>query len=300
MSTRLGRKSTKRGDTIIEVMFAIAVFSLVAVLSVMSMDSGINNGENALETVTARNEINAQAEALRFIHSSYISEKTLPLRGELTNEQYNRGEKYQQYEMLWRAIVENAISLEDAKKSGLLNLADTVNNSDLDGAIGCERVYEVTDKGSLLSQVHAFILNTRNLSSLDSDGRADVNVSYISARTNPEFFTAAPLNARILFTTERRFQQIKDNDSAFDSDQDENSSGQFTDGDPVYRYVARAEGVWVFAVKQVDNEGEQYYDFYIQSCWYGPDTTSPTTIDTVIRLYNPEKVKFVPTGMETI
>ena len=77
MPARLSFKSTKRGDTIIEVMFAIAVFSLVAVLSVMSMDSGINNGENALETVTVRNEINAQAEALRFIHSYLISERSL-------------------------------------------------------------------------------------------------------------------------------------------------------------------------------------------------------------------------------
>lgn len=302
MSTRLNRKSTKRGDTIIEVMFAIAVFSLVAVLSVMSMDSGINNGENALETVTVRNEINAQAEALRFIHSSYISERTLPSlkSGEVSQTQVNAGEKYQQYEVLWDTIVDNAISLEDAKKSGLLNLADTVNNSDTNGqihAIGCERVYETTESGSLLSQVHAFVLNTRNLSSLDSDGHADVSVSYVSVLKYPQFFTTAPLSARILFTTESRFDQIINNDATFDSDRDENSSGQFTDGDPIYRYIARAEGIWAFVV---ESEDKQYYDFYIESCWYGPDTTSPTSIDTVIRLYNPANVKIVPTGMESI
>lgn len=287
MSTRLSFKSTKRGDTIVEVMFAIAVFSLVAVLSVMSMDSGINNGENALETVTVRNEINAQAEALRFIHSSFISERTLP---SLDDSAYKSGEKYQQYEKLWGTIVDNAISLEDAKKSGLLNLADTVNNSDLDGVVGCERVYETTDNGSLLSQVHAFVLNTRNLSSLDPQGHADVTVSYVSASAQPQFFAAAPLNARILFTTSNRWERMIKDGANFDSDRDENSSEQFTDGDPIYRYVARAEGIWVFVVES--EEDQAYYDFYIQSCWYGPDTTSPTTIDTVIRLYNPANVKY--------
>lgn len=289
---KLNYTSTKRGDTIIEVMFAIAVFCLVAVLSVTMMNLGVNSAENALELVTARNELNAQAEALRFIHSSYISEKTLPLRSEITDSQFNRGEKYQQYEQLWNTIISNAITPAQAKDSGLLDLADTVNNSDSSDVrvAGCERVYESTNTGTMLSRNNAFILNTRNLSSLDANGHADVGVSYISARTNPEFFSAAPLNARVLFTTAQRFNQIKDNDTAFDSENDENSSEQFTDGLPIYRYVAQAEGIWVVAVTD-GNANPQYYDFYIESCWYGPNTTAPTALDTVIRLYNPENVK---------
>lgn len=121
MST-LGYTSAKRGDTIIEVMFALAVFCLVAILSIAMMNTGVNSAENALEVVTARNELNAQAEALRFIHSSYISEKTLP---SLTDPSYRPGEKYQQYEQLWNTIVSNAITPTQAKESGLLDLADT-------------------------------------------------------------------------------------------------------------------------------------------------------------------------------
>ena len=288
---KINYASAKRGDTIIEVMFAIAVFCLVAVLSITMMNLGVNSAENALELVTARNELNAQAEALRFIHSSYISEKTLPLRSEITDSQFNRGEKYQQYEQLWNTIVSNAISPAQAKDSGLLDLSDTVNSNDSNiSAVGCERVYESTNTGTMLSRNNAFILNTRNLSSLDANGHADVGVSYISARANPEFFSAAPLNARILFTTAARFEQIKNNGLVFDSENDENSSEQFTDGAPIYRYIAQAEGIWVIAVTD-GNVNPQYYDFYIESCWYGPNTTSPTALDTVIRLYNPENVK---------
>lgn len=289
---KLNYSAAKRGDTIIEVMFAIAVFSLVAVLSVMMMDMGVQSAENALELVTARNELNAQAEALRFVHSSYISEKTLPLRRDLTTVQFNQGEKYQQYRDLWDTIVGNAISPEQAKTSGLLDLADTVNNSDTNGefhAVGCERVYEPTTTGSMLSRNKAFVLNTRNLSSL-VDGKADVGVSYISATENDsKFFSAAPLNARILFTTQGRFDQIRYNDATFDSENDANSANQFTDGVPKYTYVARAEGIWVVAVTD-GNPVPRYYDFYIESCWYGPNTTSPTVLDTVIRLNNPEGI----------
>ncbi len=276
MST-LNYESTKRGDTIIEVMFALAVFCLVAVLSIMMMNLGVHSAENALELVTARNELNAQAEALRFIHSSYISEKTLPT---LDDPAYKPGEKYQQYKALWDTIVNNAITPAQAKESGLLDLADTVNNSDTNGelhATGCDRIYEETSTGTLLSRNNAFILNTRDISSLDALGNADVGISYLSARANPEVFISAPLNARIIYTTDRLGEAG-------------DSVSQFTDGGIIYDRVQSAEGIWVLAVTD-GNANPQYYDFYIESCWYGPNTTSPTALDTVIRLYNPENVR---------
>jgi len=270
---------TKRGDTVIEVMFAIVIFCFVAVLSISAMNSGIAHGEGALELVTARNELNAQAEALRFVHSSYISEKTLPLRGGLTAAQLASGEKHQQYIELWNAIVSNAISPADASASGLLDLADTVNNSDTTGSsstVGCARVYEKGSEGTLLAKNNAFVLNTRDLSSLTSTGALDVDVSYISARAQPEKFAEAPLNARIIF-------------ESGDTDDDTDSTTQFTDGGVRYNRVAVAEGIWVIAVTD-GTPNPQYYDFYIESCWYSPVTTSPTVLDTVIRLYNPENV----------
>ena len=291
---KLKYNSVKRGDTIIEVMFAVTIFCLVAVLSIAMMNSGVMTAENALETVTARNELNAQAEALRFIHSSYISEKALPYAGDGTGVCSSAGsEKCQQYRVLWETITSNAISASQAQASGILNLADLVGNNDTNGgahAAGCDRVYEVTSNGTLLSQNNAFVINTRDLSSLDSSGRVDVDVSYISARSQPAAFVPAPLNARIIYTTRDRFENLKnDPNYNFDSEHDENSTGQLTDGSPRFVRVAQAEGIWVIAVAE-DSSTPRYYDFYIESCWYGPNTISPTAIDTVIRLYNPENV----------
>lgn len=63
----------QRGDTIIEVLFAITIFSLVAVGSMSIMNQGTMTAERSLEITLVRSEIDAQAEALRFIHESYIA-----------------------------------------------------------------------------------------------------------------------------------------------------------------------------------------------------------------------------------
>lgn len=62
-----------RGDTLVEVLFATAVFSLVAVGCLSIMNQGTATAQRALEITLVRNEIDAQAEALRFLNSSYIS-----------------------------------------------------------------------------------------------------------------------------------------------------------------------------------------------------------------------------------
>jgi type II secretory pathway pseudopilin PulG len=65
----------KRGDTLIEVTLAVGIFSMIAVAVVATMSSGTTNAQTALETTLARAEIDAQAEALRFIQTSASANK---------------------------------------------------------------------------------------------------------------------------------------------------------------------------------------------------------------------------------
>lgn len=281
MSLRSKFTEVKRGDTIIEVMFALSVFCLVAVISISMMNVGVAQAENSLEVVVTRNELNAQAEALRFIHSSFISEKTLPTYDELTPAERASGEKYQQYASLWREITKNAISPNDAKE--ITDLESTIfTPSSTTGLAGCDRLYEGGDD-SILSKKRAFVLNTRDLNSTNVNGIFNVGISYISAVRNVgvgKQFIAAPLNARVIFARP----------GAAETGDLSNSTTQFTDGTGLsYNRVLQSEGIWIVALTD-GTPTPQYYDFYIQSCWYGPNTTSPTTIDTVIRLYNPENV----------
>lgn len=263
MSIKL--QPTKRGDTLIEVMFAVGFFALIAIIAIAVMNLGVSNAERDLELVTARNELNAQAEALRFIHSSYISEKTLPTIGEITSPD----EKHQQYDKLWEAIVSNAVSPTDAQSSGMLNFSESPS---------CDRFYDTSGGLSPLQKVKAFVLNTRRL----AVGNGDVSATYISINRSPALsridFKPTDLSARIIY-----------GNGAGASD-----DGQFTDvsNNAAYRYfdqVRQVEGIWVFAVTD-GNASPTYYDFYIQSCWFGPRALRPTMLDTVIRLYNPENV----------
>ena len=61
----------KKGDTLIEVLLAVGIFSMIAISVVAVMSGGTSSAQTALETTLTREEIDAQAEALRYIHDSY-------------------------------------------------------------------------------------------------------------------------------------------------------------------------------------------------------------------------------------
>lgn len=70
---RLKHSSRQQGDTIIEVLFAVAVFAMVAVGSLSIMNQGTATAQRSLEITLVRQQIDAQAEAIRYIHQSYVT-----------------------------------------------------------------------------------------------------------------------------------------------------------------------------------------------------------------------------------
>lgn len=61
----------QRGDTIIEVLLAVTVFGILAVGTMVVMNRGAAIAERSLEITLARQEVDAQAEMLRYVHSRY-------------------------------------------------------------------------------------------------------------------------------------------------------------------------------------------------------------------------------------
>lgn len=61
----------QRGDTIIEVLLAVTIFSLVAVGAMVIMNQGTNAAQRALEITQVRQQIDAQAEALRAAQQAF-------------------------------------------------------------------------------------------------------------------------------------------------------------------------------------------------------------------------------------
>ncbi len=64
------RSKVQSGDTIVEVMFAIAVAGLVIVLSLAVMNRGVATTQMAVENTLVRQSLDGQAEALRYLRDT--------------------------------------------------------------------------------------------------------------------------------------------------------------------------------------------------------------------------------------
>ncbi len=73
MKRRVRNSFWERGDTIIEVLLATAVFSAVAVGALVVMNRSAAITQRALEVTQTRQQIDAQAELLRYVHSMRVS-----------------------------------------------------------------------------------------------------------------------------------------------------------------------------------------------------------------------------------
>ncbi len=61
------------GDTIIEVLLAVTIFSLVAVGALAVMNRGLNTAQQSLEITQVKQQIDSQAAALRAAHVAHIA-----------------------------------------------------------------------------------------------------------------------------------------------------------------------------------------------------------------------------------
>lgn len=67
------KRRLQRGDTLIEVLFAVSVFSFVVVGALAIMNQGTAASQRSVEITLVRQQIDAQAETLRFMHDSYVA-----------------------------------------------------------------------------------------------------------------------------------------------------------------------------------------------------------------------------------
>lgn len=272
---------TRRGDTLIEVMLSISIFAVVALLSVNLMNDGINTAQRTLEVAMARNEIDAQAEALRFIHHSYVAER-----------QMTAGESNFKY--LWEKLIKAANKPSSLEHVDEVN-ADGRNSFDINDVDSCEALYlnptsATADRGHL-AYYNSFVLNTRMVLPQKVDTYMGANYSdlvdnevAILYKNNYGKFANPSLYPRIIYK------------------KDGTSSSETTDNlalnkgekiDNLFNRIASAEGIWIDVAGNKGDNGENsarsdYYDFYIRTCWNSAGARVPSTLTTVVRLYNPE------------
>ena len=235
----------KKGDTLIEVVLAVGIFSMIAVAVVAVMSGGTSSAQVALETTLAREEIDSQAEALRFIHTSYIAEKD---------------SASQKYQSIWQDIIDSAI--KTTPTDDFLQFAPDA----------CKNIYSSDEFKN-----HAFIINYRSLGNYING--TTTTSPFVSAEKSPSSFIQASAYPRLVYSSE--------------------ATSNLSNNSFAYTTLSSVEGIYVTAVKDagetniVNKEGmtSAFYDFYIRTCWYGTNANEPSTISTVIRLYDPKAVE---------
>ena len=166
----------RKGDTLIEVCIAIGIFSLIAIGVAAVMSSGVAGSQTALETTLSREEIDAQADALRFIHESRMREQ---------NDGYKTEDGSETYTAIWNTITEGAIS---AKESGIESVTQYNPST-------CKSLYSNTnpedpDQRGIIAKQNGFIIDTRQLSTPGQaihyvNSNDDNKVKFDEAQTYP-------------------------------------------------------------------------------------------------------------------
>lgn len=102
------RAHRQAGDTLIEVLFAVTVFSFLVVGSLTIMNQGTAASQRALEITLVRQQIDGQAEALRFMHNAYVAAYQPGLTFNTTDATTSPAEEW--YQMLNSGITAQAAS----------------------------------------------------------------------------------------------------------------------------------------------------------------------------------------------
>lgn len=284
----------RKGDTLIEVMLAVGIFGLASVGAISLMNRGLTTAQASLETAMARQEIDTQAEALRFIHDAYLTEPTPE-----TTEDLDCEHNITSYHTLWQCIVRQAYTSTDTGPTSLLAEDPNFYTREVPRGSTCDSLFTTSSSaGSFGLPSKSFILNPRLLSnyttSTSSEGVELSTPDFTGAiltqsSVYPERFRLSGTYPRLIFSS-----------SATALADDEGILSDYSNGYK-NKYLQNAEGIWITAVASnsaLRCNGEDasvdprpdFYDFKIQTCWDAPGGSTASTISSTVRLFNPDQI----------
>ena len=248
-------KRFRRGDTLVEVMFAVGIFGTIAISAIGLMNNGLSNAQTALEVTMARNEINGQAEALRFIRDAYSSDYNISGTSD--------------YKGVWNRITSLAISAKDidsavptASYPRFTTYPSGITSCAVDSHTPNTSAYQT---GTGIIRGKSFVINT-HAAPLSSSAQS---VYTFSEDTSTSVVRSASTYPRLIYSDNAEMGS-----TAYETD------------------LTAAEGIWITAVASEATgtrfDKPQYYDFYIRTCWDIPGRGIPMLVSTTIRLYNPD------------
>jgi type II secretory pathway pseudopilin PulG len=198
----------ERGDTIIEVLFSVAVFAMVAVGAMAIMNQGTAIAQRSLEVTLVRQQIDAQAEAIRYIHQAYVA--TYQANGTPTGVA--------------------------AQWTAMTNTHATASARDF------SEIANMTTCPTTVPGESPFVLNARK-------------ATLATPSMTPPSSASLPPFAHVTYNS----------DSS----------------------IENTYGIWIEAVPAESTNGPGFVDFHIRACWDSAGSPVPSTLGTIVRLYEP-------------
>lgn len=219
-----------RGDTIIEVLFAVTIFCLVAVGGLSLMNQGTAMAQRSLEIGLVRAEMDSQADALRYIHNAYTAAA---------------GQSGSTAKTVWDEVTAKH-AVTEAQDFTVMAAGGTCH-------------LPASNTGIAGSDGAPYAIDVRKL-----DGGTQENpVSPVLGLSQSDNVDSTATYAKINYYADDQHR--------------------------IALNPAKPEGIWIQAVKVAAqaNGVLGYYDFHIRACWFTPGQSTPMTLGTIVRLYDP-------------
>ena len=130
-----------------QVTFSIAIFAAVSALSISIMNRNLATIQGTLESQMVRNEIDAQAEGLRFIQNAFLSEREL-------------ASSRRTYQDLWLKLSRGPnATISTEAGTGLANDPKSISEYT---SVECSKYYDLNNTSNIhnIFSDRAFVLNT--------------------------------------------------------------------------------------------------------------------------------------------
>lgn len=260
-------KKTLYGDTIVEAVVAIAIYSIVAVLALSSMSSGLSTAQRNLESTMQRAAIDSQSDALRYYYESYLSAKNSK------KDKAHYGDIWDKINPKGSAASPTSLDsplLTEYSCQGLINADIKALDDDGSGSA----IFALSGRGALSAT------NSLPAGGVYGFGKTTVTpASYLNYQVlSAGRIVPASLYPRIIYENMDNSGNL--NESSTEAMAILNSTGDSA-GNRQSRVAKQAEGIWIFPKQTATG-----YDFYVRTCWNPVGSKSPSTFTSVVRLYN--------------
>lgn len=272
----LSLKHYLRGDTLIEVTIAIGIFALVAISVVAVVSVSTSGAQLSLENTLTREEVDAQAETIRFLQGIIDANGSINITQPIPNT------KDGLYQAIWLKLQELAND----------NSVDGIDNSLISfDSDTCKNIYN----GNTLAEQNAFIIDLKKLNAFDENkdnavsfakevvrvvGEDDNRKLFIPASTYPQLVYTRPEDSSLLGGSDLRNAKLESVEGIYVVGvQDANKTNVITQD--------ASTGEVKVEMKPA------YYDFYVRSCWYNSGSENPSSISTAVRVHDPDAIAHI-------